>query len=323
MNFNRPFSPLIQAPQIGRSVEWLRARLRAIGHAPTRQHPLGRALDRLEQVVAGQYRKNEKRAPLRRFLVEAMSADVLSHVLRHARDLPVGFDNHWTLLTKGDVLPTHEGGNTTARNMVWELFIGALVTQFATDVQASDPDVTCRFMGRTFGLACKCLYTNEPVAQVERIVEGAKQLEGANVDDGMIVVNVVNLLPHDAFFYNYARWGYADDPVGFLDRYVQDEIIKKLPLKRLDCRLSDGVAGPRTKTRGLLFFASALLATPSAGPALAMPIVPYYFRRVGDETERRFLLSLGNALNRSLAEPPPGVIVIPRNGPIRLRQADD
>jgi hypothetical protein len=276
-----------------------------MGRFPAPSTPLGRALDRLEQLTTTRYKASLRRPSLRDILLDASGADILTHVLRHAEPkLGATFVGHWPLLTQGEVLPTREGPSGTARNKIWELFVGALCTHFATEVQAEEPDVTCNFLRSRIGVACKCLYSTSPAKQAARIVEGARQIEASNVDFGFILANIVNLLPHTDLI-DPKKLSERDyhDPVARVDREAK-RIFTRLPLAELWTRLSDGDGGPRTKTRAVLFFAPALVPAPEVGLAMAMPIAPFFFRMVASDLDLRFAEALGTALGHDLTAVP-------------------
>jgi hypothetical protein len=80
---------------------------------------------------------------------------------------------------------------------VWELGLAAAVSTFAEAVALEEPDVALTFHGRRVGLAAKVLYSEQPAKLVRRVLEGARQIEMAPVNEGFVVLNLVQLFGID------------------------------------------------------------------------------------------------------------------------------
>ena len=86
------------------------------------------------------------------------------------------------------------------RNEAWELLAACSLARFCSDVKFMEPDIQATFNGRVLGFPCKVLYSENPSKHVARIIEGVKQLEECQAQAGFILVNLSNIIDHDAFF---------------------------------------------------------------------------------------------------------------------------
>ena len=124
---------------------------------------------------------------------------------------------HLQLLSKCDFAQNvkSEGGwgkhsFRSARNKVFELLIGLVISELAPDVtleaaegkkpRESNPDVVGTIMGKRWGFACKVLSTTAAKTIIQNIEKGCEQLSKANLDKGLVVINLKNILAHDEFW---------------------------------------------------------------------------------------------------------------------------
>lgn len=181
----------------GTSVEWLRG---ALTEAGVRLHPasaLARALDDLGELrrkaLEGALFSFKTTEEAYAFFANAEGADFLSKALHWGASsgLRLGARD-WALLASGDPIVTKVGLHSTERNRTWELIIASLASTFAKDVVLEEPDVCCRFKGRTFAVSAKVAYSEKKL--FSNVEEGFAQANGRA--DGILVFgNVVNLYP--------------------------------------------------------------------------------------------------------------------------------
>jgi hypothetical protein len=191
---------------------------------------------------------------------------------------------------KGDVNQIRAGASDTTRNLVWELLVAALVARFATQLRRVEPDLHCTFLNHSWGLACKAFYSFDVDRQVDAIVEGAKQLESAPVERGVVIVNVANIFPHRPLFDR--DFPITEDAIALVNR-TQRKWIGRFRSPRVERRLTSGSRGPRDKTRMVLFFCPVLVNV-RAQPSLFCSVEPLEFRKVRHE-EERFAISFRKA----------------------------
>jgi hypothetical protein len=222
---------------------------------------------------------------------EAFGIDFLTKALHGSfADLEDPMRDYWPLLVRADANQIRPGQSETARNLLWELLVAALVAKFAAQVRRVEPDLHCTFLDRRWGLACKAFYSFDVDRQVDAIVEGAKQLESASVDRGVVIVNVANIFPQRAVFdQDFASSQVA---MAFVTS-MQREWIARFRAPKVERRLTSGSRGPRDKTRMVLFFCPALINV-RAQPALFCSVEPLEFRRVRHD-ESRFATSFRKA----------------------------
>jgi hypothetical protein len=91
-------------------------------------------------------------------------------------------------------------------NKVFELYVATLALLAGGSItldsprrsRGDNPDVVTHFKGRTWGLACKVLHSDNPRGYRDHLVKGAEQIEAARVDRGVVVFNLKNRVPLDA-----------------------------------------------------------------------------------------------------------------------------
>jgi hypothetical protein len=109
----------------------------------------------------------------------------------------VGVDKWFGQWHGEDIMTSRPGKQTQARDFAWEFVAASMCSRFAQNTRHAEPDVRCEFDGERWGIACKVLYTNDPDTQIDRMVEGAKQIAKCpDLDHGAVLVNVTPLLRH-------------------------------------------------------------------------------------------------------------------------------
>ena len=90
-------------------------------------------------------------------------------------------------------------------NKVFELFVAVILFQMCSNLNFDDPnnskggnpDVIAEYKGVKWGFACKVSHSENPMTFLDRVREGVEQIEKANVNHGIVIVNLKNLIPHD------------------------------------------------------------------------------------------------------------------------------
>jgi hypothetical protein len=219
---------------------------------------------------------------------EAFGTDFMTKSIRRsAPTLGDAMDEYWPLFAQADPNQIRAGKTETARNLLWELLVAALVANFATEIRRVEPDLHCTYLGRRWGLACKAFYSFDVDRQVDAIVEGAKQLEGAPVDRGIVIVNLANIFPQRPWFERNDL-PTADVAMAHVTA-MQRAWLQRFRAPKVERRLTSGAGGARDKTRLVLFFSPVVINVRDQ-PSLFCSVEPFEFRRVRDE-EARFTLS--------------------------------
>lgn len=195
----------------GSSAKWLRETLGRLEVGLRQESALGVALAQLEKTACA-YRAEAtlsfpSPAAAQEFYLQMTGADFLSKALHWGQASGLrGFDDHFNYLSSGDpVLTSPNGVPSLARNKTWELLLASVVATFAEDVRPGEPDVLCRFHGRTIGLAAKVLYSSNPAKLLDRLKEGTTQLENSDAETGFVAVNLVEQFPHGRMFNNFVN----------------------------------------------------------------------------------------------------------------------
>lgn len=281
---------------------WLRGYLRGRGIVPAPGSAFDVALKRVDRL--GRLAQSPPRQPLpddefMKLSRDAFGIDFLVETLRKAeRWLDTISPEVLRVYRSRDVNLMHHGRGSKDRNVAWEILVGALCSAFARDVALDEPDVRCRIGQSRWGLAAKVLYSSDPARHVQRIVEGAKQIENADVDLGLVALNASTLVPHDKFFRPLpgGRVTFFEDPAvpvrmlaefasAFINEIVRRRVVERLTQDR------HGVA--RVKTRGVLLFLQTL--TNLRGVFAPLTVAHFFRFREIDCGEQQFCLRFNRA----------------------------
>lgn len=110
-------------------------------------------------------------------------------------------------LFKGSsVIDEPSGVRTRGIDKKWELLSGCMVSAISEDSRFDEhPDIRCTFNSVDLGLACKVLYTKQSDKQINRIIEGAKQIEKSSAEYGSVLVYISNLIDRSYYLPKYPR----------------------------------------------------------------------------------------------------------------------
>ena len=294
---------------VGSCAPWLRKRLSNLGSPLHESSTLSTALNRLEEfagaAASGDYsRVFHPAIEAQRFWINISGTDFLSKALYRGHDAGLrGFEAHYRCLRGGNPVLTEPGATSTGdRNGSWELLLASLVATFAKKVRPVEPpDLVCEFRGETVGIAAKVLYSSDRGTHLKRVNEGARQLEHSNIDCGFVVVNAVELFPHEQMFKNLrsANISNADDALDVMNGWAQ-AFADTYDLSAWERRLKN-----KDKTLSILFFVPTVI--PFQHPLLT--VLPYYRVHVTsiagrEEHARAFEQALHDSCQRVLAHRP-------------------
>jgi hypothetical protein len=109
-------------------------------------------------------------------------------------------------------------------NKVFELLVAGILFRMLSKIQLDkvrpskldkrNPDVIGEFQGKRWGFACKTCHTKNPKSFLERVEDGIDQIEKADVERGIVIVNLKNMIPHDEIWPAAknplsGEWGYG------------------------------------------------------------------------------------------------------------------
>lgn len=195
----------------------------------------------------------------------------LHHIIRvikasNAR-LPTELVARLRVLSGSNIVLKGPGRQSLARDTMWEILVACGFSGFADNVDMAEPDVTGTYRGHQWGLPCKCLYTHTAKRQVDRIVEGAKQLEASSAEFGLVMVNVSAIIDHDHFLRatgddRILTW--PTPQAAFLELRARVRAViaawdKTSLVERLRHDRKTGL--DRNKTRGVVVFAETCVKT--------------------------------------------------------------
>jgi hypothetical protein len=278
----------------GGDAQWFRDFLLTQGIRLKASCPFGQALSALEKL--SEWTRGGVQPLLsieKRYAIaaDAFGADLITKSVRRTISKTAEpLRPYWPLFAKCDPNQIRRGRSDTGRNLVWELLVGVLVANFATDLARVEPDLRCTYLDRRWGLSCKAFYSFDVDQQIDSIVEGVKQLEGADTDRGIVIVNLANIFSHAELFAQDFPTSQA--AILFVTRGHR-QFLDRFRTRSVERRLTSGADGMRDKTRMVLFFCPTVVNV-QQHPTLFCSVEPFEFRRVRDE-EHRFAHSFRKA----------------------------
>lgn len=281
-------------------VAWLRRLLRKKGAVPPSGSTSNDLLAAAEN-LARAYRQQISLPFTENLLCNALgTAYVVKAIHRTIRKTARPFASHWKHFRGADICLTRDARRSEARDKVWEMVIASLCADFARAVDLREPDVRCEFRDVDWGIACKNLYSRSASHQINRIVEGAKQVEGSGSELGVVAVNATSLIDRNRFLgpmpgRSGEFFSFTDEevPISLLVQLLQHivSLVDRISLIRRLTRTVEGA--DRLKTRAVVFFAQAVTSVRGA-PMILTALNHLAFRTltVGEE---EFLNRLNHA----------------------------
>lgn len=156
-----------------------------------------------------------------RKLIATFKIDVLlregvavAHLVRAIRKTvgrnPRVLDGKWHLFRGSDVVLARYNGRTSGRELVWELYIAAIGLKITADLQVAgndNPDVRLRVRDTAWGIECKVFNSSKRKRQIKSVETAAKQLQTADIDRGVIAVNITGAIDHEPFLRSIREFG--------------------------------------------------------------------------------------------------------------------
>ncbi len=118
-------------------------------------------------------------------------------------------------------------------NKILELYIALIVAPLCRDLLLDDPihssdgknpDVIASVDGSSWAFACKVLHSDKPTTFVGQLRKGISQIQESDAKNGIVVISLKNLLPHNEFWNIQRPQSFADFMIPGL---VDFEIVKR------------------------------------------------------------------------------------------------
>lgn len=113
-------------------------------------------------------------------------------------------ENHLHYIAKGEPQQLEGGHSSTERARLFELMAAATANPFATGIEFEEPDVVVTADGVRWGLACKSP-SGRPQRIAKDIRKGIGQIEEAEVERGIVLVQVTNIFPHEEMLHEIGK----------------------------------------------------------------------------------------------------------------------
>lgn len=128
-------------------------------------------------------------------------------------------------------------------NKIFELFVAVILFRICSNLQfdnphsskGDNPDVIGEWNAKRWAFACKVSHSTNPKTFLERVREGVAQIEKANVDRGIVVINLKNLIPHNEIWKaiqdsKNGEWSYAAYQYRYAPAILVRDLFQKFEL---------------------------------------------------------------------------------------------
>lgn len=173
-------------------------------------------------------------------------------------------------------------------NKVFELFVATILFQFCSNLRfddprnskAGNPNVIGEYKSKRWGFACKVSHSENPLTFLDRIREGVEQIEKADVDHGIVIVNLKNLIPHDIIWparrdgvsgeWTYGAFPFKDGPSEMIQIIFQKFQQQVFTLTGGHESFVSRFAGKKAVPLVLMFYCSVTGYSPDSGVVIPM-----------------------------------------------------
>jgi hypothetical protein len=181
------------------------------------------------------------------------------------------------------VHPTASPAEKDVNNKVFELFMATVLFRICSDLAfdspgkstGKNPDAIGKFKGKRWGIACKVSHTENPLTFLERVRDGVEQIEKADVDRGVIIVSLKNLVPHDITWpakldkdsgdWQYLPFPMSDDASMIIQSTYEKFFTSVLEKTNGPQGFESIFAGKKAISRVLLFYCTVTSCSPRYG----------------------------------------------------------
>jgi len=173
-------------------------------------------------------------------------------------------------------------------NKVFELFVATILFQICSNLrfddpinsEAGNPDVIGEYKKKHWGVACKVSHSENPLTFLDRVREGVEQIERADVDHGIVIVNLKNLIPHDIIWparrdkeggeWTYGAFPFRDGPSEMIQIIFQKFEQQVYALTGGREAFVNNFAGKKAVPLVLMFYCSVTGYSPNTGIVIPM-----------------------------------------------------
>jgi hypothetical protein len=130
------------------------------------------------------------------------------------------FSSHLENFKGTEINLMRKASSSLERNKRWEFVIALIFASICQSVEQGtpEPDVIIKKKNIKWALPCKVLYSEKPGKQLQTIIKGIKQIQASEYHQGIVMVNISNLINHENYFfksknegeyYSYSNFEYA------------------------------------------------------------------------------------------------------------------
>lgn len=280
---NIPYASLKDADQ---EVEWFRYFVESNSKTIHKNSDLDKMLQALED-FARYSRSESDQLPsddkFPDFLRDSVASSYLVRLLYNGYEkIKDEFSTHLENFKGTEISLMRKATSSMERNKNWEFVIALIFANICQRVEQGkpEPDVIIKRKNIEWALPCKVLYTEKPEKQLQTIIKGIKQVEASEYHQGIVMVNVSNLIAHDNYFFKspnegeYYSYGNIDQAmIDFKNETIQIfENIKKSNAN-FNSIFYDKNNRRRSKTKAILWFAQVVTLVQSKPVLLTQPLM--------------------------------------------------
>ncbi|MAX67088.1 MAG: hypothetical protein CME66_09155 [Halobacteriovoraceae bacterium] len=222
LSFNNvPFADLKNADL---EVEWFKSFLASNAKAIHKNSDLDQMLQAL--IDFAKYSKSElDRLPSDEdfpdFIRDAVASSYIVRLLSKGYyKIQDEFSSHLENFKGTEINLMRKASSSLERNKRWEFVIALIFASICQSVEQGtpEPDVIIKKKNIKWALPCKVLYSEKPGKQLQTIIKGIKQIQASEYHQGIVMVNISNLINHENYFfksknegeyYSYSNFEYA------------------------------------------------------------------------------------------------------------------
>jgi hypothetical protein len=217
------------------------------------------------------------------FLRHSVASSYLIRLLReNFNNIKDEFLGHLQHFRGTDICLMRKANSTMARNKSWELVVALVCSSFCQNVKQGkpEPDVIVTVHGLEWAMPCKVLYSEIVENQLKPIIKGIKQIENSDFDQGVVMVNISNLVRHENYFFKspeptkYYSYATFEDAMSDFRKEVNDIFVRlQTSNSNFTSIYYDKNGKRREKTKAVLWFAQVVTVVMGKPVLLTQPMM--------------------------------------------------
>lgn len=239
--------PFIPGDALNQEVDWFESFFGDNSIKIYQHSKLKKYLDNLRTV--GNYANGEGELPhnvdLNQYLqkITVFSFMIRAIHMAHKTNFNSQLVSRLKLFTKSDVVHDDESQQSQPLDMIWELIVGSIISDFCSDIRFEEPDIISTFNNVKWGIACKVIYSKDIAHLRNKIIEGVKQLEKSKANYGCVAININRLVDHS----DYLKYNNREE--GEISYFPNSDFVIKSLVNSVESVINNLKSNPNFKKR--------------------------------------------------------------------------